>query len=344
MAAVARAPTIARLQTCGALQLFLFAHPPHRLPQSRRVAGSGRRLPAAQPIPRRHHRRAHASLKTQAGIISAAIAASATVETDTITIDPEKLLQIAPNQNAERQKDDEDLIEFSINPTGRPGAASPRHADPHPRPHLRSRRPAAARFRRCRCAAPPCSPRRASRPAVVAKAWIDLRQSSRRRKSGAPPRNGRPTASRCRGRRGVRRPNRVGGAESTPPTRRSFRSRRRSNAGRRDPRRLLLSTQGGDIDTVIASERWALLRVFLVLATVMLLLSLLLATPSPSRCANWPKRPSGCGAASDRASRSPTSRPLRRDRPSSGTLRDMTQALYNRIDAIGASPPTSPTS
>ena len=56
------------------------------------------------------------SLKTQAGIISAAIAASATVETDTITIDPEKLLQLAPNENAEPQKDDEDSIEFSINP------------------------------------------------------------------------------------------------------------------------------------------------------------------------------------------------------------------------------------
>ena len=56
------------------------------------------------------------SLKTQAGIIAAAIAASATVETDTITIDPEKLLQLAPNENAERQKDDESSIEFSINP------------------------------------------------------------------------------------------------------------------------------------------------------------------------------------------------------------------------------------
>ncbi len=57
------------------------------------------------------------SLKTQAGIISAAIAASATVETDTITVDPEKLLQLAPAENADKQqKDDEDSIEFSINP------------------------------------------------------------------------------------------------------------------------------------------------------------------------------------------------------------------------------------
>ena len=40
---------------------------------------------------------------------------------------------------------------------------------------------------------------------------------------------------------------------------------------------LLLSTQGGDIDKVIAAERWAILRFFLVLAAVMFVLSMLLA-------------------------------------------------------------------
>ena len=40
---------------------------------------------------------------------------------------------------------------------------------------------------------------------------------------------------------------------------------------------LLLSTQGGDIDGIIASERWAILRVFLVAAAVMLVLSVLIA-------------------------------------------------------------------
>ena len=40
---------------------------------------------------------------------------------------------------------------------------------------------------------------------------------------------------------------------------------------------LLLSTQGGDIDTIIASERWAIVRIFLVSAGVMFLLSLFLA-------------------------------------------------------------------
>ena len=40
---------------------------------------------------------------------------------------------------------------------------------------------------------------------------------------------------------------------------------------------LLLSTQGGDIDAIIASERFALLQVFLVAALVMIVLSLFLA-------------------------------------------------------------------
>ena len=40
---------------------------------------------------------------------------------------------------------------------------------------------------------------------------------------------------------------------------------------------LLLSTQGGDIDEIIAAERFALLQVFLVAAVVMIVLSILLA-------------------------------------------------------------------
>src|SRR6476646_5553777 len=40
---------------------------------------------------------------------------------------------------------------------------------------------------------------------------------------------------------------------------------------------LLLSTQGGDIDQIIASERWAIIRIFVVSAGVMLLLSLFFA-------------------------------------------------------------------
>ena len=55
------------------------------------------------------------SLTTQANIIAAAIAASAAVDTDAITVDPEKLLQLAPGQTA-APPGDEDAIQFSINP------------------------------------------------------------------------------------------------------------------------------------------------------------------------------------------------------------------------------------
>jgi len=55
------------------------------------------------------------SLTTQADIISAAISASAAVDTDTITVDPDKLLQLAPGQTA-APPNEEDAIQFSINP------------------------------------------------------------------------------------------------------------------------------------------------------------------------------------------------------------------------------------
>ena len=56
------------------------------------------------------------SLTTQADIIAAAVAASAGVDTDAITIDPDKLLQLAPGQTAPPSQSDEEAIQFSINP------------------------------------------------------------------------------------------------------------------------------------------------------------------------------------------------------------------------------------
>ncbi len=98
---------------------------------------------------------------------------------------------------------------------------------------------------------------------------------------------------------------------------------------------LLLSTQGGDIDSVIASERWALLRFFLVLAAVMLMLSLSLANTIAE-----PVRK--LAEAAERVQRGIKSRQQIPDFTNrsdeighlSGALRDMTQALYNRMDAI----------
>jgi two-component system sensor histidine kinase ChvG len=98
---------------------------------------------------------------------------------------------------------------------------------------------------------------------------------------------------------------------------------------------LLLSTQEGDIDAIIASERFALLQVFLVAAFVMIVLSLLLAgaIAGPVRRLAEAAERVRWGTKSrqeipDFTSRSDEIGHL------SGALRDMTRALYNRIDAI----------
>jgi two-component system sensor histidine kinase ChvG len=98
---------------------------------------------------------------------------------------------------------------------------------------------------------------------------------------------------------------------------------------------LLLSTQGGEIDGMIWNERIGLLRVFLVAALVMTVLSFLLA----GTIAGPVRR---LAEAAERVRRGIKSRqeiPDFSDRADeighlSGALRDMTRALYTRMDAI----------
>ena len=56
------------------------------------------------------------SLLTQGEIIAGAIAASATVDTDTITIDPDKLLQMQAGETERLGEEGLSPLEFSINP------------------------------------------------------------------------------------------------------------------------------------------------------------------------------------------------------------------------------------
>jgi two-component system sensor histidine kinase ChvG len=98
---------------------------------------------------------------------------------------------------------------------------------------------------------------------------------------------------------------------------------------------LQLSTQGGDIDRVIASERWAIFRFFVVLASVMLVLSLSLA----NTIAEPVRR---LATAAERVRRGIRSREQIPDFTArtdeighlSRALREMTMALYSRLDAI----------
>ena len=98
---------------------------------------------------------------------------------------------------------------------------------------------------------------------------------------------------------------------------------------------LLLSTEAGDIDTIVHAERLAIVRVFVVAAGVTVLLSILLAgtIAAPLR---------RLADAADRVRYGMKSRPEIPDYSHRGdeighlsqAVRDMTNALYNRIEAI----------
>ena len=98
---------------------------------------------------------------------------------------------------------------------------------------------------------------------------------------------------------------------------------------------LMLSTQGGDIDQMVTAERLAILKVGGVAAAVMIVLSLLLA----STIAGPVRRLADSAERVRRRIRTRVEIPdftRRRDEIGhlSGALRDMTDALYNRIEAI----------
>ena len=98
---------------------------------------------------------------------------------------------------------------------------------------------------------------------------------------------------------------------------------------------LMLSTQGAEIDDMVTAERLAIFRVFLVAATVMVVLSFLLA----GTIAGPMRRLAESAEVIRRRIKTRVEIPdftRRRDEIGhlSGTLRDMTNALYSRIEAI----------
>jgi two-component system sensor histidine kinase ChvG len=280
------------------------------------------------------------SLMTQGEIIAGAIAASATVETDTITLDPDRLLQLQAGESFGSGDAPPSPLEFSINPE-RVAPLLRRLVTPtRTRARIYDRegsllldsRGLYARGDILRVDVPPIT---ADDPSLTERAWNAL--SGLFRREAAPPLedigppNGRalPEVQRALGgnratmvRRNQRRETIV---SVTVPVQR-FQAVRGA---------LLLSTQGGDIDAIIVSERFALLQVFLVAAVGMVVLSMLLAGAivGPVR---------RLADAADRVRVGIKSRqeiPDFTDRSDeighlSGALRDMTRALYNRIDAI----------
>ena len=100
---------------------------------------------------------------------------------------------------------------------------------------------------------------------------------------------------------------------------------------------LLLSTQGGDIDAIVRAEQIAILRIFLVAAVVTLVLSVLLAGTIAGPVHRL-------AAAAERVRRGTRSRERIPDFSNRNdeighlarALREMTDALYSRIEAIGS--------
>ena len=98
---------------------------------------------------------------------------------------------------------------------------------------------------------------------------------------------------------------------------------------------LLLSTRGGDIDSIVADERWQIMRMGLYAAVVTMLLSMLMAhtIAGPMRelsnaAERVRRRIKARAEIPDYSYRSDEIGHL------SGALRDMTSALYRRMDAI----------
>ena len=98
---------------------------------------------------------------------------------------------------------------------------------------------------------------------------------------------------------------------------------------------LLLSTAPGEIDSIVTTERWSILRIAMIAAAVVIILSLLLA----GTIAGPMRRLSEAAERVQTAGNARAEIPDFTDRPDeighlSGALRAMTDALYARIEAI----------
>ncbi len=283
------------------------------------------------------------SLQTQGEIIAAAIAASATVETDAITVDPDKLLELLPGQSYSGREDNDSALEFSINPE-RIGPVLRRLVTPtRTRARVYDRDgyllldsvSLADRSTILQFDLPPPVPPDDRKPGFFQGIWANLK--NRFGGTNLPLYediglgNGRAYSEVVSALNGtansIVRANARGETiiSVAVPVQR-FRVVRGS---------LLLSTQGGDIDKIIIAERRGIIRLFLVYVAVMFVVSLLLAgtIAEPIR---------KLAEAADRVRRGSKTRqeiPDFTDRSDeighlSGALRDMTKSLYNRIEAI----------
>lgn len=281
------------------------------------------------------------SLLVQGEIIAGAIAASATVETNTITIDPDRLLDLKPGETY-GAPDEFSGLDFPINPE-RVAPVLRRLISPtKTRARIYDRdgvlildsRSLYGRGDVMKFELPPPTtekPGIIERTTIAIRTWLNRGDLPLYRELGPENGNGyQEVAQSLKGQKSsmVRINDRGEIIVSVAVPVQRFRAIHGA---------LMLSTQGDDIDQMVTAERLAILKVFGVAAIVMIVLSLLLASTIAG-----PVRRLADGAERVRH-RVKTRVEIpdftnRRDEIGhlSGALRDMTESLYNRIESIEA--------
>ena len=280
------------------------------------------------------------SLRTQGEIIAGAIAASATVETDAITIDPERLLELQAGESLPPDGGQFDSLYFPINPervapvlrrllspTDTRGRIFDRDAS-----LLLDSRALYSRGQILRYNLPPVAEEEPGLMRRVEKLLVGLFARSDLPIYREPP-----------GGSGTAFPEVMSALQGNTATLVRITEQGEQIVSVAVPIQryravlgaLMLSTQGGDIDKIVAAERRAILRVFAVAAIVIAILSMLLA----STIANPLRRLAAAAVRVRRGVKSREEIPDFSDRQDeignlSVALRDMTNALYARIEAI----------
>ena len=280
------------------------------------------------------------SLLTQGEIIAGAIAASATVGSDIITIDPERLLELQAGESIQPPVEQSGSLDFPINPERAAPILRDLVSPTRTRAHLYDRagkliidsRNLFASGQVTSFALPPLGDDPPSWPVRMWRNLVSLVTSGELPQFSEAPRDDGKTypevvAALNGAAVSIVRVNNAGELVvivAVPV------QRFRAVLGA-----LVLSTQGGDIDSIVSAERWAIFRVFLVAAGVTILLSFLVA----GTIAGPVRRLASAAERVRQGIRTREEIPDFTDRGDeighlSGTLREMTAALYQRMDAI----------
>ena len=280
------------------------------------------------------------SLMTQGEIIAGAIAASATVDTNSINIDPEKLLELQAGESISPSNDSIDALEYPINPEKiapvlrrliSPTRTRARLFDRDANLMLDSRHLYSG-GQILKYDLPPLTPEDESlwdRTVNVMYKFFS--------------RSDLPIDKEIPGANGSVFPEVMSALTGSPATIVRLSEQGEMVVSVAVPVQrfravlgvLLLSTQGGDIDRIVEAERGAIFRVFAFASFVTALLSLLFA----STIANPLRRLAAAAVRVRHGVKAREEIPDFSDRQDeignlSTALRDMTRALYTRMDAI----------